>query len=143
MKIKMTFTIALSRSNDYNFIIPLSVTCIRVLVKEIEIMKCIVILLLLMCSKILHSSYCTLLLQVNPLLEAFGNAQTVMNNNSSRFGKYIELMFDSRGSLQGGKLNYFFNFAVNSRTVDCLISMLSFIKSRSSSWIVLIKISIQ
>jgi len=45
-----------------------------------------------------------LLFQVNPLLEAFGNAVTVMNNNSSRFGKYIELKFDPEGNLLGGKL---------------------------------------
>ena len=41
--------------------------------------------------------------QVNPLLEAFGNAATVMNGNSSRFGKFIELSYSDNSVLLGGK----------------------------------------
>lgn len=47
------------------------------------------------------------ILEVNPLLEAFGNAQTVMNSNSSRFGKYIELNFDLNGSVIGANISHY------------------------------------
>jgi len=48
-----------------------------------------------------------MVLATNPLLESFGNAKTLRNNNSSRFGKYLEMQFDAQGQPAGANvINY-------------------------------------
>ncbi|GAB5573350.1 myosin-IIIa isoform X2 [Prionailurus iriomotensis] len=45
------------------------------------------------------------ILQVNNLVEAFGNASTIINDNSSRFGKYLEMKFTSSGAVVGAQIS--------------------------------------
>uniref|UniRef100_A0A8C5W684 Myosin X n=1 Tax=Leptobrachium leishanense TaxID=445787 RepID=A0A8C5W684_9ANUR len=49
------------------------------------------------------------ILESSPIMEAFGNAKTVYNNNSSRFGKFIQLNICQKGHIQGGRI------------VDCIL----------------------
>ena len=54
-----------------------------------------------------HSNLSAQILRANPILESFGNAQTVRNNNSSRFGKFIRIEFNRNGSIAGAFIDWY------------------------------------
>lgn len=57
------------------------------------------------CSQANNRTLREKILQVNPLVEAFGNACTAINDNSSRFGKYLEMKFTLTGAVIGAKIS--------------------------------------
>ncbi|XP_046564340.1 unconventional myosin-Ic-A-like isoform X2 [Haliotis rubra] len=59
--------------------------------------------LMTMCGRS-HEGLEDKILEINPVIEAFGNAQTVLNDNSSRFAKYLQLDFGKNGSIRGASM---------------------------------------
>ena len=81
---------------------------VQILIRKTETIKFVLIYLTKLSEKANSSSSTTFnvqdqIMQSNIILEAFGNAKTSRNNNSSRFGKLITLQF-SRGVMRGASI---------------------------------------
>ncbi|OQR94962.1 myosin-like protein [Achlya hypogyna] len=70
-----------------------------------ETTKCILNYVATLVTSATSSDLAQRVLECNPILEAFGNARTNRNNNSSRFGKFIRLEFEAVGSLLGASIS--------------------------------------